>query len=154
MQCPLASLVTLKKPLNVAPMQTIDPNLKKLFGTLFPIIGVGLLLVAVGSTAFTYRFINMASRTEGKVIALSAGGSHPVIQFVPAGEAAVEFSVSGFINYRVDDKVTVLYLKDTQRPSGFQTTINTPGVLWFSALIFTWIGAGFVIGGLYTKRLY
>jgi hypothetical protein len=73
-------------------MQTIGQDLNKLIGTLFPMIGAGLLLVAIASIPFTYSFINRASRAEGKVVRLSAGGAHPVIQFVPAGEAAVEFS--------------------------------------------------------------
>lgn len=135
-------------------MQTIEQNLKRLIGTLFPIIGAGLLLAAIVSIPFTYSFINRASRAEGKVVKLSAGGAHPVIQFVPAGEAAVEFSGNGFINYKVDDKVTVLYLKDAQSPSGFQATIDTPGALWSTQLMLTWIGTGFVIGGLYTKYLH
>jgi hypothetical protein len=135
-------------------MQTIEQDLKKLVGNLFPVIGGGLLLVAIVSTPFTYSFINRASRAEGKVVRLDAGGGHPVIQFVPAGEAAIEFSESGFINYKVDDKVTVLYLKDAQNPSGFQTAIDTPGVLWFTPLLLTWIGMAFILGGLYTKYLY
>ncbi|MEM9091416.1 MAG: DUF3592 domain-containing protein [Cyanobacteria bacterium P01_F01_bin.53] len=136
-------------------MKTIEHDLKELIGTLFPVIGAGLLLIAVVSTAFTYRFINMASRAEGKVVKLNAGGAHPVIRFVPVGEEEeVEFSGSGFINYSVDDKVSVLYLKDAQNPSGFQTNIDTPGALWAAPLGFTWIGMGFVIGGLYTKHLY
>jgi hypothetical protein len=135
-------------------MQSIEQDLKNLIGTLFPIIGVGLLLVAIVSTPFTYCFINKASKAQGKVVRLSAGGAHPVIQFVPAAGAAVEFSGSGFITYNVDDKVTVLYLKDAQSPSGFQTTIDTPGALWFTPLLLTWIGTGFVISGLYAKYLY
>ena len=135
-------------------MKTIDHDLKELIGTLFPVIGAGLLLAAVVSTAFTYRFINMASRAEGTVVKLNAGGAHPVIRFVPVGEAAVEFLGSGFINYNIDDKVPVLYLKDAQNPSGFQTNIDTPGALWDAPLGFTWIGTGFVVGGLYTKHLY
>ena len=135
-------------------MKTIDHDLKELISTLFPVIGAGLLLAAVVSTAFTYRFINMASRAEGKVVKLNAGGAHPVIQFVPVGEAAVEFSGSGFINYSVDDKVPILYLKNARNPSGFQTNIDTPGALWATPLVFAWIGTCFVMGGLYTKHLY
>lgn len=135
-------------------MNTIDHDLKELVGTLFPVIGIGLLLAAVVSTTFIYRFINMASRAEGKVVKLNAGGAHPVIRFVPVGEAAVEFSGDGFINYKVDDKVSVLYLKDAQNPSGYQTNIDTPGALWDAPLVFTWIGTSFIIGGLYTKHLY
>lgn len=134
-------------------MRTIDQERQKLIGILFPVIGAGLLLAAIVSTTLTYRFVSIASRAEGNVVRLSAGGAHPVIQFVPAGEAAVEFSGSGFINYAVGDKVTVLYLKDAQIPSGFQTNVDTPRALWFTPLILTWIGGGFVIGGFYAKRV-
>lgn len=135
-------------------MKTIEYDLKKVVGTLFPVIGVGLLLAAVVSIASTYRFINVASRAEGTVVKLNAGGAHPVIRFVPVGEAAVEFSGSGFINYSVNDKVSVLYMKDSQNPSGFQTNIDTLGALWAIPLGFTWIGTCFIIGGLYTKHLH
>jgi hypothetical protein len=126
---------------------------EKIVGTLFPMIGAGLLLIAVILSASTYRFIQIASRAEGKVVRLSAGGAHPVIQFMPPGEESVEFSTSGWINYAIGEQVTVLYLKDDQRPSGFRTNIDTPGALCFEESILTWIGGMFVIGGLYTKRL-
>jgi hypothetical protein len=128
------------------------PETRKLVGNLFPIIGVGLLLGAIAAAISTQSFINTASRTEGKVVKLYAGGAHPEIRFIPAGETAIEFSGHGFINYAVGDKVSVLYRKDSQRPAGYETQIDTPGALWSSTVMFTYLGTGFVIGGLYTKH--
>ena len=132
-------------------MQALDQEVRKLIGILFPVIGIGLLLAALVSTTLTCRFVKTALRAEGRVVQLNAGGAHPVIRFVPAGEEATEFLGSGFINYAVGDRVTVLYLKDAQSPSGFQTNIDTPGALWFTALILTGLGGAFVVGGLQTK---
>ena len=135
-------------------MQVFDQASQKLVGLLFPIIGVGLLLGAAVETSFTYRFTKTALRAEGEVVKLNAGGAHPVIRFIPVGEKAVEFSGDGFINYAVGDKVTVLYLKDPQSPSGFQYNIDTPGALWFAPLGLTWLGVGFIVGGFYVKYMY
>jgi hypothetical protein len=131
-----------------------DPKTRKLVGNLFPIIGLGLLLCAIASAISTQHFIKSASRAEGKVIKLYAGGAHPEIRFVPAGEPAIEFSGHGFIDYAVGDKVNVLYLKDPQTPAGYQIQIDTPGALWSSTSLFTYLGISFVIGGLYTKHIY
>ncbi|MBE9141272.1 DUF3592 domain-containing protein [Nodosilinea sp. LEGE 07088] len=127
---------------------------KKVVGTLFPMIGAGLLAGAVISFASTYQFSQRALRVEGKVIRLDAGGAHPVVQIVLPGGKSVEFSTSGWINYAVGDRVAVLYLQDAQYPSGFKANIDTPGALWFGESVLTWVGGGFVIGGLYTKYLY
>lgn len=135
-------------------MQSIDQGAQKLVGILFPYIGLGLLLAAILSTVLTSRFINDASKLEGKVIRLNAGGAHPVIQFQPPGEQPVKFSGSGFINYAVGDSVTVLYLKDAQTPAGFHAKIDTPGALWDGSIALTLLGGGFIIGGLYTRYLY
>ena len=133
-------------------MKASDREIQKLIGFLFPIIGVGLLLGAIASAIFTYRFITIAARAEGKVVRLNAGGAHPVIQFVPIGAAAVEFSGSGLIHYAVGDRVTVLYLKNAQSPPSFQTNIDSPGALWFPSLVLTGIGGAFVVAGLSTKH--
>jgi len=131
-----------------------DPRTQRLVGTIFPIIGVLLLVGSIVSATFTYRFISTASRAEGKVVKLNAGGAHPSIEFIPSSQKTViEFSGSGFIDYAVGDKVTVLYLKDEIYPSGFKTNIDNPGALWFETSMFLWLGAGFIIGGLYTRRI-
>lgn len=130
-----------------------DPAIQKLIGIIFPIIGGGLLIGSVVSATFTYQFISTASRAEGKVVKLNAGGAHPSIQFIPLSKkTAIEFSGSGYINYAVGDKVTVLYLKNDIYPSGFQTNIDNLGALWFGTAILSFLGVSFVIGGLYTRH--
>lgn len=133
-------------------MREIDSSLSKLIGTLFPILGTGLLLASIISTILTFRFIDEAERIAGKVVRLNAGGAHPVIEFKPQGEGVLRHYGSGFIYYAVGDSVTVLYLKDPQSPAGFQARIDTPGALWDGTLVFIWLGGGLIVGGLYTKR--
>ena len=132
-----------------------DPAVQKLIGIIFPIIGGGLLIGSVVSATFTYQFISIASRAEGKVVKLNAGGAHPSIKFTPSSEKiAIEFSGSGYINYAVGDKVTVLYLKNDTYPSRFQTNIDNPGALWFGTAILSFLGMSFAIAGLYTRHVY
>jgi hypothetical protein len=127
------------------------PETRKVVGNVFPIVGVLLLIGAIFAAVTTDRFIRSATRAEGEVIRLNAGGAHPEIRFVPPGEAPVQFSGQGFIKYAVGDAVTVLYRKDSQSPPGYQTQIDTPGALWASAGMLTWLGVSLVIGGWYTK---
>jgi hypothetical protein len=133
-------------------MQKIEREAEDLIITFFPILGAGLLILAIASAAFTYRFIQAASRTEGEVVKLSPSRAHPTIRFTPAGEPSTEFSGSGFINYGVGDRLTVLYVKDPESPSRYQTNIDTPGALWFFPLLLTWLGGGFILGGAYQKN--
>ena len=135
-------------------MQTINRDMQKLLGILFPILGVVLLLGASIEALMTHRFITLASRAEGKVVRLNAGGAHPVVQFVPAGKAVIKFSDSGYINYAVGDQVAVLYLKDTQDPSIIWAKIDTPGALWVEEIHMVELGAGIIIAGLYNRHLH
>ncbi|MBW4646482.1 MAG: DUF3592 domain-containing protein [Goleter apudmare HA4340-LM2] len=112
--------------------------------------------MAVISTLLTYRFINTASKAKGQVVRVYAGGSHPVIRFVPKGEEAIEFSQKmGFPHhFKMGDKIDVLYLYDPQNPARFQTTIDTPAGLWFPTIALVGVGGGLIIGGLYMKYVY
>ena len=58
---------------------TIDQQMQKLMGTLFPLIGVALLV----GTVVSVRFINNASRAEGTVIKLNAGRAILVLNLRP-----------------------------------------------------------------------
>ena len=129
---------------------TIDQQIQKLMGTLFPLIGVALLV----GTVVSVRFINNASRAEGTVIKLNAGRAHPSIEFTPVGESKVEFSGARWIDYGVGDRVPVLYLKDPESPSGYQINIDTISVLWRDQFAGTWIEIAFVLGGLSMKYGY
>ncbi|MBM0745266.1 DUF3592 domain-containing protein (plasmid) [Phormidium sp. CLA17] len=133
-------------------MQAIDRDMQKLLGILFPILGVVLLLGASIEALMTHRFITLASRAEGEVVRLDAGGAHPVIQFAPAGKAVIKFSTSGYINYAVGDRVAVLYLEDAQDPSMTWAKIDTPGALWFEEIHLVGLGAAMLIAGLYNRR--
>lgn len=132
-------------------MQSSEHTLQKLISTLFPMIGAALLLGAVISTVFTYRFITLAAKAEGRVVRLNASGAHPVIQFTPAGGSIVEFSSSGFITYAVGDQVTVLYVKDAQTPSGFRVNIDNPGALWAPTFVLVVVGTAMVVDALYVR---
>jgi hypothetical protein len=132
-------------------MLSLDRQLQKSIGTLFPILGAGLLAGALVATVLTDRFIQGAFRGTGTVVRLNAGGAHPVVQFIPEGRAAVEFATSGWINYRVGDRVSVLYRMD-QSPMGFQARIDTPGDLYSFPSLLTGLGVGFILGGYFTKR--
>lgn len=135
-------------------MQVSDRDMQKIIGILFPILGVGLLLGAGIAALMTHRFITLASRAEGEVIRLDAGGAHPVIRFAPPGKAAIEFSTSGYIYYAVGDRVTVLYLEDAQNPSITWAKIDTPGALWFEEIHLVGLGAAMTIAGLYNRHLH
>ena len=133
-------------------MQTkSDQQIQKLIGTLFPLIGIALLVGTGVSIPVTNRFINTASRAEGTVIKLNAGRAHPSVEFTPVDGTKVEFSGQGWIDYGVGDRVPVLYLKDPENPAGYQISIDTIGALWFGQFVGTWIGTGFVLSGLFMK---
>jgi hypothetical protein len=55
-------------------MQATDRVMQKMIGILFPILGVVLLLGASIEALMTHRFITLASRAEGEVVWLNAGG--------------------------------------------------------------------------------
>ncbi|MBM0745262.1 hypothetical protein JOY44_27715 (plasmid) [Phormidium sp. CLA17] len=140
-------------------MQSISRNQLNLIGIFTLMIGAGFLLTAGVLTASTYRFVAMASRSEGRVIRLTTRNLEPVIRFVPAGSTnAVEFvgkiPITGVMNrYGVGDKVPVLYLKDGGYPSGFQTGIDTIGALWSLQLFYAVLGTSAIFNGLRVKRL-
>ena len=129
---------------------TIDQQMQKLMGTLFPLIRVALLV----GTVVSVRFINNASRAEGTVIKLNAGRAHSTIEFTPVGESKVEFSGAGWIDYGVGDRVPVLYLKDPESPSGYQINIDTIGALWLNQIVGTCLGISFVLDVLLMKHRF
>jgi hypothetical protein len=132
-------------------MPTRTRNRETLISILFPVIGVGLLLIAAASIASTYSFIQNASKSEGQVIQLVAGGAHPIVQFTTLGGKVTQFQGAGLIDYAVGDKVTVLYLVNTESPSGIRANIDSPGALWFTPLLLTSLGVAFLGSGLYKK---
>ena len=122
-----------------------DQQMRKLMRTLFPLIGVVLLVGTAVSVPFKIRFIDAASRAEGTMTKLRTRRAHPRIEFTPVGKSKVEFSWHGWIYYyRVGDRVPVLYLKDAESPSGYRISVNTIGSLWFDQFMGTLLGISFV----------
>jgi hypothetical protein len=133
-------------------MSEIDRVKLEIIGIIFPVVGSSCLLLAIGTAISTYHFANTASRADGTVVRLLAGGAHPLVRFVPAGtNKAVEFSGNGMINYATGDKVTVLYTKDPLT-ADVQTNIDNPGALWFPSLLVGFLGGIFTIIGLHVRK--
>lgn len=88
------------------------------------------------------------------MIKLNAGRAHPSIQFTPAGGSTVEFSGHGSSDHGVGDRVPVLYLKNPDNPAGYDINIDTIGALWGDQFAGTWLGLGFILGGLFMKYGY
>jgi hypothetical protein len=131
-----------------------DRENQRLIGMIFPFVGLASVLLATVLAVSTNNFINTASKADGKVVRLTAGGAHPVVQFVPiSGEKPVEFPAGGMINYKVGDQVTVLYVKDSQNSAGLKTNIDNPGALWFLPTIFGSIGGVMTICGLQARAM-
>lgn len=103
--------------------------LRPLF-TIFPISGVFCLLFSITSAFRSYQFITQGLRIEGEVIDLSVA-KQPVIKFLPSEKTKmIEFRTSGAVNYKVGDRLTILFLKDDK--SSFM--VDTPGSLFSDSL--------------------
>lgn len=109
----------------------------------FTLVGVGLMISAIGWAVSTRRFVARAASAPGEVVKLNAGGAHPQVRFTTAAGRLVEYPQGGMIwGYRVGDKVEVLYASDN--PTG-SAVIHTPGALWGFVTIDFLMGAGFVL---------
>jgi hypothetical protein len=110
----------------------------RIAGPVFMAAGLALLGVAALSARHTFAFVGSASRTEGTVVALNAGGSHPQIRFVTADGTAVSYPQGGLIfGYRPGDRVQVLF--HPADPAG-TATLDAVGSLWFTALLLGGLG--------------
>lgn len=97
---------------------------------MFRISGVFCLLFSITSAFKSYQFITQGLRIEGKVIDLSVA-KQPVIKFLPSDKTKViEFRTSGTVNYKVGDRLTILFLKGNN--SSFM--VDTPGSLFSDPL--------------------
>lgn len=140
-------------------MQSIRRNQLNLICIIILMGGVGFLLTAGVLAMFTYQFVTMASRAEGKVIRLTERDHDPVVRFVPAGSTTtVEFvnkraMTEVFSRYAVGDKVPVLYRSDAGYPAGFQTHIDTIEALWSLQLFYAALGTSLIFNVLRVKRL-
>lgn len=102
-------------------------NSQKVLGGLFGAVGLMIVFGVLAWSLDTYRFVKGSTATEGVVVALNAGGSHPQIKFTTADGKEIEYAQNGLIGgYRVGDRATVLY--DPQNPR--EASVDTFGALW------------------------
>jgi hypothetical protein len=122
----------------------------RLGSILLTVVGAVLLLIAAYNAWNTFGFLRNATRVEGKVAALNAGGSHPQIEFQTASGESVSYPQGGMIfGMKPGDVVTVLYLADRPKLSA---TIEAVGALWFSTILPGGLGAIFLLAALLWGR--
>jgi hypothetical protein len=114
-------------------MSVTGEGLRRLTTWVFVIVGVVLLMVAIRNAVGTYGFIRTATRVEGKVVGLNAGGSHPQIRFAPKQGETISFPQGGLIfGLRPGDTVPVLFRPEN--PAG-TATVGAIGALWFATFV-------------------
>jgi len=117
------------------------------------ILGVGLAALALGGwfALEQERFLDIAQRAPGEVVALNAGGSHPEIRFTGPDGEAISYPQGGLIwGYREGMQVEVLFDPANPRHSA---VVDDPGAIWGMPILAGGIGAGLFLGGLWTLWL-
>lgn len=111
----------------------------------FAVIGVFVVLAALGWGLTVYHFAANAVRAEGEVIKLNSGGSHPQIRFTANDGQTVEYPQGGLIfGYSSGDRIRVLY--DPQSPRN--ASIDSFGALWGFPVLLLILGLIFVLVAL------
>ena len=111
--------------------------------------GAVLLAAAIAASMSVRRFEAGATRTNGTVVALRAGGSHPTVEFTASDGLIRRFYPNGLIfGYQPGDQVQVLYdAADPQRTAA----LDAVGSLWAWPLVLGVIGSGFLLA-VYTSN--
>ena len=114
-------------------MSVTGEGVRRLGTWVFAVVGLILLVVAIRNAVETYDFIRGATRVEGKVVRLNAGGSHPQISFTAGKDELVTYPQGGMIfGFHAGDTVGVLF--SPADPAG-TATIDSAGALWFATAI-------------------
>ncbi len=115
---------------------------------LFGIIGIIVVIGAVGWGISNRQFVSRSETAQGKVVKLNAGGSHPEIKFTAKDGKEFEFAQGGLIfGHQIGDEVTVYY--DPQNPRN--GVINSFGALWGFPLLAFFMGFCFICVALFSK---
>ena len=116
---------------------------------LFLVLAIGLLVAAVADGMAIRNFVRDAARTDGVVVALNAGGSHPQIEFALPDGRRISYPQGGMIfGYAPGDQVRVLYRPGD--PAG-TASIDSFGALWFRPLLLGFLSAVFALGALFAQ---
>jgi hypothetical protein len=119
-------------------------------GIVFVLVGLTLLGLAVYTALGTVAFLRSASRANGTVSALNAGGSHPQITFQTESGKPISYPQGGLIfGYQPGDAVTVLYA--AENPAG-SATIDAIGALWAKVIWMGGLGTAMLLGGVFAAR--
>jgi len=111
----------------------------------FVILGLALLTLAGAASISTWRFRKTATYTDGVVVRLNAGGSHPQIGFATTSGDEITYAQGGLVfGYRTGERVRVLY--DPKRPQA-TATLDRFGATWAAPLLLGMLGLGFVAIG-------
>lgn len=120
-------------------------------GLLVLVAGLAALVLAGWLALEQGRFLEVAQRAPGEVVALNAGGSHPQIRFHGTDGQAISYPQGGLIwGYREDMQVEVLYDPADPRRGA---VINDRGAIWGMSIFSGVIGGGLFLGGLWTLWL-
>lgn len=120
-------------------------------GAALAVLGAIVLGFAVIELMSIYAFVENARRTEGLVVALTAGPAHSQVQFVdPHTGEQNTFPGNGLgASHRVGDRVMVLWLR---RDGVIDARLNEPGPLWGFSFLTGATGLILMIGGVLVLR--
>jgi hypothetical protein len=122
----------------------------RLGSVLFTVAGAIVLAIALYNAWNTYGFVRSATRANGTVSALNAGGSHPQIDFQTASGETISYPQGGLIfGMKPGDAVTVLYQPDNPKATA---TIDAVGALWFSTALPGTLGVILLLVGTFWGR--
>jgi len=114
---------------------------------------LGSLLVGLAAFIACDRvaFLREASGVPGTIVSLNAGPAHPNVEFTTSVGQTIQFSENGWISYRVNDRVRVLY--DPADPE-HTAWVDDPGALWFAPSLLTGLGLfAWLLGALAATKL-
>ena len=121
-----------------------DP-VKSIRGAVFVTAGIALLWFVFTHVQSTRELLTGGRRVQGTVVKLSAGTSHPAIEFEDARGRKVMFSGNGFVSHRVGERVAVIYRDQDPETSA---VLDEPGALWFFDVLTGVLGCAFIVGGV------
>lgn len=110
-------------------------------------IGVGLLVASPLIGLNTWRFKQVASRTQGAVIRESYGCHHVDVRFRTVSGETIDYPQNGDICLHTGQQVPVLY--DPSMPR-MTATVDSAGALWGVTFWVGVVGLIFFVGSILT----
>ena len=128
-------------------MVSTNGSIGRLGALVLTLVALAMLAAAAYCAIERRGFLQTATRVEGEVSALNAGGSHPQITFAADGRT-LSYPQGGLIfGYRPGDKVYVLF--SANDPAG-TAVADAVGAIWFVPLMLGGIGLVLLVAGIET----